>query len=51
MGCCRYVPLRHLGDEPPTSLDVSFETRLRRRGDVLMGCCYYVLYRRRETCH
>ena len=28
-------------------MGVSFKTRLRRRGDVMIGCCCYVLLRRR----
>ena len=38
MGRGGYVPLRRLGDV----LGVSFETCLRRRGDVLMGRRHYV---------
>ena len=38
MGRRGYVPLRRLG--------VSFETYLRRRGDVVMGRRHYVLLRR-----
>ena len=31
------------------ALDISFETCLRHRGDVLMGCRYYFALRRREN--
>ena len=51
MGRRGYVPLRRLGNVPLylplPSLGVSFETFLRRRGDVLMGRRCYVLLRSR----
>ena len=45
MGCCGYVPLR--GRTTETSFGGSFETCLRRHGDVLMRHRCYVLLRRR----